>query len=708
MGTVDHTTAAIAPVIGPRRVGTFLPVTPRRPTGRTGVAPRHDTVDTRHRRRVPDPYRWLEDRRHPATRRWAAAQDARARETLDALPGRAALEREIARCLAAGEDGVGHRLGGHTMALRRHPGAEHPVLEVSDGGATRVLLDPLTLDPTGATVVDGWWPGPAGRRVAVATSDPGHASRLRLIDAATGELLEGPVERTALSAAAWLPGEHEVVWVRQDAADPTRRRAFRHHVGTDPTHDTPVDGEGLDAAGLYLGVRVAPDGRWLVVDAAAGTAPGDGLWVLDLAAPGARARRVLSPADGVRARAAVAADGRLWVVTTLDAPRGRLCVADPADPDPARWRELVGEDPATVLEAVRLVADVAVLVRSRAGVGELHRHDPTDGTALGPLPLPGAGVVTALGSGAAPCLEIGWSTPTTPTRVLHADVRRGTVTDPAGRDDGVRTEPIPGTRTLVTARPGDGPRPTVLTGYGGFSHVAGPEFSVLAAAWVAAGGVWVRAVLRGGGEDGAPGHDAGRGAHLLAGTDDLLAAADDLVAAGVTTGDRLALLGTSHGGLRVAQALVARPDAVAAVVAVSPLTDLLRSERLGLGWAWVEEYGHANDAVEHGHLLAGSPYHGVRAGSAYPRVLITASDADTRVDAGHARKLVAALDHAVHPVPAAHPAHAAGRAGQPPLLRRETDTGHGPRSVARTAAFAVDVLAFLADATGLVLPGDRT
>jgi prolyl oligopeptidase len=40
---------------------------------------------------------------------------------------------------------------------------------------------------------------------------------------------------------------------------------------------------------------------------------------------------------------------------------------------------------------------------------------------------------------------------------------------------------------------------------------------------------------------------------------------------------------------------------------------------------------------------------------------------------------------------------------RPVLIRRETDVGHGARSVSRTVALAVDQLAFLAAHTGLEL-----
>jgi prolyl oligopeptidase len=48
-------------------------------------------------------------------------------------------------------------------------------------------------------------------------------------------------------------------------------------------------------------------------------------------------------------------------------------------------------------------------------------------------------------------------------------------------------------------------------------------------------------------------------------------------------------------------------------------------------------------------------------------------------------------------------ASAADPATRPILLRRETDVGHGARSVSRSVALGVDQLSFLAAHTGLAL-----
>jgi prolyl oligopeptidase len=117
---------------------------------------------------------------------------------------------------------------------------------------------------------------------------------------------------------------------------------------------------------------------------------------------------------------------------------------------------------------------------------------------------------------------------------------------------------------------------------------------------------------------------------------------------------------------------------------------MVRYEQFGLGATWSDEFGTATDPIELGWLLAYSPYHHVREGVAYPATLFTVFDGDTRVDPMHARKVAAAMQHA-----------SVGDA--PILIRREKDVGHGARAVSRSIELSVDVLAFLAEHTGLAL-----
>jgi prolyl oligopeptidase len=217
-----------------------------------------------------------------------------------------------------------------------------------------------------------------------------------------------------------------------------------------------------------------------------------------------------------------------------------------------------------------------------------------------------------------------------------------------------------------------------------------PGYSASVLAWVEAGGVYAVANLRGGSEEGEAWHRAGMLGAKQNVFDDLHAAAEHLVAEGWTASDRLAISGGSNGGLLVGAALTQRPELYAAVVCSAPLLDMVRYERFGLGATWNVEYGSADDPEQLGWLLSYSPYHHVREGVAYPSVLFTVFDSDTRVDPLHARKTCAALQHATS-------------GGRPVLLRREKDVGHGARALSRTVELSADTLAFTAHATGLPL-----
>jgi prolyl oligopeptidase len=703
-------------------------------------AERLDLVETLHGHAVADPYRWLEDPADPRTRAWSATQDTIARAHLDALPGRDRFAAALDALMATGFAGVPVWRAGRRFAMRREPGQEHAVLRVTGpDGATRVLLDPVALDPTGLTTLDSWVPDLEGRRLAYLLSSGGDEhSVLHVLDVATGEDVEPPIDRCRYADVAWLPGGDELVFVRMVAPDEAppgeqafHRRIWRHRIGTPPEADTLLDGPGLyrhdpgsPAAAFgdhtYYSVEVSVDGRWLIVTGNVGTARRDSVWIADLHRD-ARLVPLLTQADDVQCGAWVARDGRLYLHTSDGAPRFRLAVADPAAPDRAHWRELVAENPDAVLDGVTWLqpagttdpADgLLVLAHSRHAVGELTLH-ALDGSPRGTVALPGPGSLRGVTAADRHTphqgghLWIGWTDLVTPSQVRRFDLATGEVVleeaaPGAGATPPVRTEQ----RTFASADgttvrmfvvrpddPGDGgPRPALLTGYGGFGIHPDPAYSALALAWVGAGGVYALASLRGGGEEGDAWHRAGHRDHKQNVFDDFHAAARALVDAGTTTADRLAILGGSNGGLLVGAALTQRPELYRAVVCSAPLLDMVRYERFSLGRTWNDEYGTADDPHELGWQLSYSPYHHVAEGTVYPAVLFTVFDSDTRVDPLHARKMCAALQHATAGDPATRPV----------LLRRETDVGHGARSVSRAVALGVDELSFLAAHTGLV------
>ena len=73
---------------------------------------------------------------------------------------------------------------------------EHAVVIVTEDGRGRVLIDPVALDPAGTTTLDAWQPSKEGDLVAYQVSSGGtEESVLHVLDVATGEAVDGPIDR---------------------------------------------------------------------------------------------------------------------------------------------------------------------------------------------------------------------------------------------------------------------------------------------------------------------------------------------------------------------------------------------------------------------------------------------------------------------------------------------------------------------------------
>ena len=193
--------------------------------------------------------------------------------------------------------------------------------------------------------------------------------------------------------------------------------------------------------------------------------------------------------------------------------------------------------------------------------------------------------------------------------------------------------------------------PMLLTGYGGFEISLTPSYSgIIGRGWLARGGTYVVANLRGGGEYGPEWHLSAikENRHLV--YEDFAAVAADLVTRGITTRDRLGIEGGSNGGLLMGVMLTRYPKLFGAVVSQVPLLDMRRYHELLAGASWMAEYGDPRESDEWEYMRPWSPYHNVSATEHYPPVLFITSTRDDRVHPGHARKMVALLTARGHDV----------------------------------------------------------
>ncbi len=665
-------------------------------------AHREEYVARFHGKRAVDQYRWLEERLHPRTTEWVAAQDVLCDDVVRDLGEIDAMNSRLRRLRETGEAGVPIWCGDRAFFGRRESNSQQACVLVREPeGEERVLLDPDVLFANvNGSIVD-WFPSLDGNRLAYLLVDGAdETSSLYVIDVDTCEQLDGPISRTGTSDVSWLRGGEKFVYVREEGASTqgSSKRVLLHTVGADPdVTDVEIVGSDLSEGNSYW-FGASSEGDWLTIHASSGTTTHTDVWLSALTSTTVGEPQPVQR-DLEAWTLAWVSQNQLYLLTDYQAPRGRLCVADPHAVQVGDWVTVVPHDrQATLSDAV--VLDDGMILASHivdAGSTLSWYGDSGRGGKVGGLRPGTISALTARNDGGRQAW-ISYSDFVTPEMVLTWSVDEpdsvqvwaeapGSVELPDIDVQEPWYQSVDGTQVhaFVVARTDapPGPRPTVLTGYGGFSSSQTPAYSAMALAWVEAGGVWVVANVRGGSEFGEEWHQAGIRANKQRSFDDFAAVATGLVADGWTTQGRLGLIGASNGGLLVAATIIQNPGICAAVVCASPILDMIRYERFGIGHIWSDEYGSAEVAEEFEWLSSYSPYHHVEKGVEYPATLFTVSESDERVDPLHARKMCAAMQYATS-------------SSRPILLCRDEEGSHVARTVSQDVRRSGVQLGFLA------------
>jgi prolyl oligopeptidase len=673
-------------------------------------ARRDATIDVIAGTRVADPYRWLEDATRPDVKAWLAAEDELTRDFIGKLPGRERLRARLQALMYVESTATPVHRGKRYFYLRRHADKEKRVLHWRDGehGSEHTLIDPNALSASGAVSLGDFFPSWDGKHVAyVLHPNNSDAGVLHVIDVESGAVSSSDViDGADYTQPSWTRSGDGFYYSSMPPASPTLAAADRfghitvrfHALGSDPSRDAVVRAASNDPTKIVDG-HLSDDGRWLFAYLAHGESVND-VWFRDPRRAGDdwHPLAVGQPHFYVP----LGRGDAFYMLTNEDAPHSRIFRVDPRHPERASWREIVPERKGVVIDGLylaggHLVLSTLVDATSRLEVRTL------DGKLVRDVPLPGLGTIEDVtAADADDAVFFTFKSPTLPPRVLATSVKTGAVDVWAASKVPFDATPFTveqkwypskdGTRISMFIvrkkdQPMDGTTPYILYGYGGFTVATLPTFRPEVAAWLEAGGAMALTNLRGGGEYGEAWHQAGMLSRKQNVFDDFAAAASWLVTNKYTRGDKLAIYGRSNGGLLVSTTMTQHPELARAVLCGVPLTDMIRYSRFGGGKTWIPEYGDPERADDFKWLYAYSPYHHVQDGVRYPSLLMLTADADDRVEPLHARKFVAAVQHAEG---------GASKDGRVTLLRLEKQSGHaGADVMSQLVDYWADAYVFL-------------
>jgi len=671
--------------------------------------PVDSVVDTLFGVPVADPYRWLEDGKSEKVREWTEAENAYYRQYVEDYSGYQKVLERLGQLWSIGSIGAPAKHGDFYFYFRREVGQNHSVLYMKKGltGPEQVAIDPNGFSEDGTVAMDWTAVSDSGKLVAYGKSASGsERTTLYIMETESRKILPDTIPYTRACGLAWMPDAKGFYYTRFPAPGSVPagdenyyRSVYFHHLGDDWHNDSLIFSTPSDKTS-WSNPFLSPDGRYLFIS----------IWysgsikyvyLKDLHDLSSQLQPIV---DNVDARFSISSmNDRFYILTDYGAPRYRVLEATYDKPSLADWKEVIPEG-TDILQDVSLI-DSSLVVRAMRNASSSIDIYGLSGRHLRSISLPTLGSAGSLsGEIGGKEMYFGFDSFTMPSTIFRYDFDSdslavvGSLKAPVDLSN-IEVKQVwypskDGTPVsmFIVARKGlkrDGTNPAYLYGYGGFNISMMPYYSSNVALWLDAGGVYALPNIRGGGEYGKEWHDNGKLEKKQNSFDDFIAAAQYLIDSGYTNANKLAISGGSNGGLLVGAVLTQRPDLFKAAVCAVPLLDMLRYQNFQVARLWIPEYGSSEDSAQFQYLFKYSPYQHVRKGVAYPAVLLTAGESDSRVDPLHARKMAAELQ-------------AATSSDNPILLYVEMKAGHGQgKPVSKRIEDAAGTWSFVFRALGI-------
>lgn len=676
-------------------------------------APKDATVDEYFGTKVADPYRPLENDTAAATVAWVEAENRVTNDYLSKIPFREDIRKrltDLANYKKIGTPWLGYDNKYYYSANDGLQNQSVIYRKATLDSLAEVFLDPNKLSDDGTVALTGLSMSPDGKYMAYTISRSGSDwTEIYVMDTATGKLLDDHITWAKFTGATWYgngfyySAYDQPVAGKEFSNSNENHRIYYHKLGTpqsedtlfysDPEHPLHFHSVGMPEESDYIILSTGGEGIGNAV-AVRNLKEKDSQWI------------VLEPTQDYNIGVVDVRDGKAILLSFADAPKGRIMVADLANPTRENWKVLVPEQDGVLTSIAEVGKDHYIIEYEKDASTHLYLYT-RDGKMIREIKLPSigsAGVSTDRRNEDVFLSFTSFIQPAASYRYdIHTDKLTPFITPEVNgfNPDDYVTEQVfytsaDGTRVpmSLTYKKGlkrDGKNPVYLYGYGGFNVSLTPSFSPYRLLWLENGGIYAQTNLRGGSEYGEEWHEAGSKQKKLNVFNDFISAAEYMIKEGWTNPDMLVCEGGSNGGLLIGATINMRPDLFRVAIPRVGVMDMMRYHLFTIGWNWASDYGTSADSPEMAaYLLGYSPLHNIKNdGTRYPSILVTTADHDDRVVPAHSFKYAATLQ-------------ASDTGDNPKLIRIDSKAGHGAgKPISKVIDEYTDIYSFIFENLGV-------
>lgn len=676
-------------------------------------APKDATVDEYFGTKVADPYRPLENDTAAATVAWVEAENRVTNDYLSKIPFREDIRKrltDLANYKKIGTPWLGYDNKYYYSANDGLQNQSVIYRKATLDSPAEVFLDPNKLSDDGTVALTGLSMSPDGKYMAYTISRSGSDwTEIYVMDTATGKLLDDHITWAKFTGATWYgdgfyySAYDQPVAGKEFSNSNENHRIYYHKLGTpqsedtlfysDPEHPLHFHSVGMPEDSDYIILSTGGEGIGNAV-AVRNLKEKDSQWI------------VLEPTQDYNIGVVDVRDGKAILLSFADAPKGRIMVADLANPTRENWKVLVPEQDGVLTSIAEVGKDHYIIEYEKDASTHLYLYT-RDGKMIREIKLPSIGSAGVSTDRRNEDVFLSFTSFIQPAASYRYDIHTDKLTPfitpevKGFNPDNYVTEQVfytsaDGTRVpmSLTYKKGlkrDGKNPVYLYGYGGFNVSLTPSFSPYRLLWLENGGIYAQTNLRGGSEYGEEWHEAGTKQKKLNVFNDFISAAEYMIKEGWTNPDMLVCEGGSNGGLLIGATINMRPDLFRVAIPRVGVMDMMRYHLFTIGWNWASDYGTSADSPEMAaYLLGYSPLHNIKNdGTRYPSILVTTADHDDRVVPAHSFKYAATLQ-------------ASDTGDNPKLIRIDSKAGHGAgKPISKVIDEYTDIYSFIFENLGV-------